>query len=187
MWRNWASERWKNQAIQNHTANDRKNCESDQSLLNSSFIHSLSVCPFSALWGKLHIEGLPKWLSGKEPTCQCRRCGFDPWVGKIPWKRKWQATPVFLPGKSHGQRSLVGYRPWGRKRVRHTKQLNNDNNDKSYLDPEWMLPWAGLNESRVAHGMRLVQSCWADPGNLALLLGLTVEGQKQHLSGTHAV
>ena len=39
--------------------------------------------------------------------------GFDPWVGKIPWRRKWQSTPVLLPGKSHGQSSLVGYSPWG--------------------------------------------------------------------------
>ena len=54
-----------------------------------------------------------------------RRCGFDPWVGKIPWRRKWQPIPVFLPGKSHEQRSLAGYSPWVRKRVRHelaTKQ-----------------------------------------------------------------
>ena len=51
---------------------------------------------------------LPRWLSGKEPTCQFRRHEFDPWVRKIPWSRKWQSTPVFLPGKSHGQR-LVGY------------------------------------------------------------------------------
>ena len=56
--------------------------------------------------------------SGKEPGCQCRRCkksGFDPWIGKIPWRRVWQPTPVFLPGESHGQRSLAGYSPWGRK------------------------------------------------------------------------
>ena len=44
--------------------------------------------------------GLPRWLNGKEPTRQCKRCGLDPWVGKIPWKREWQPTPVFLPGKS---------------------------------------------------------------------------------------
>ena len=43
---------------------------------------------------------------------------FDPWVGKIPWRRAWQPTPVFLPGESHGQRSLVGCRPWGH-RVGH--------------------------------------------------------------------
>ena len=50
--------------------------------------------------------------SGKEPLFQCRRCkrcGFYPWVGKIPWRRKWQPAVVFLPGESHGQRSLVGY------------------------------------------------------------------------------
>ena len=45
----------------------------------------------------------------KESTCQCRRCGFDPWVAKVLWRRKWKPTPVFLPGESHGQRSLVGY------------------------------------------------------------------------------
>ena len=52
--------------------------------------------------------------SGKEPACQCRRLkklGFDPWVRKIPWKWRWQSNPVFLPGGSHGQRSLVGYSP----------------------------------------------------------------------------
>ena len=57
----------------------------------------------------------PGGASGKEPACQCRRhkrCGFDPWVGKIPWRRSWQPTPVFLPGESHGQRSLAGYGPW---------------------------------------------------------------------------
>ena len=60
--------------------------------------------------------GLPRWHSGKESTCQYRRRkkpGFDPWMEKIPWKRKWQPTPVFLPGKSRGHRSLVGYGPWG--------------------------------------------------------------------------
>ena len=51
--------------------------------------------------------GLPWWFSGKESTCQCRRREFDPWVRKIPWRRKWQPTPVLLPGRSHGQRSLA--------------------------------------------------------------------------------
>ena len=58
-------------------------------------------------------------LSGKESACQCKIPGFDPWVRKIPWRRVWVPTPVFLPGKSHGQRSLVGYSPWGHKRVGH--------------------------------------------------------------------
>ena len=58
-----------------------------------------------------------KWFSDKESACQRRRCGLDPWVGKIPWRREWQLTPVSLLEKSDGQRSLVGYSPWGRKRV----------------------------------------------------------------------
>ena len=62
--------------------------------------------------------GFPGGASGKEFTCQFRRhkkCGFDPWVRNIPWSRKWQPTPVFLPRKFHRQRSLVGYNPWSRK------------------------------------------------------------------------
>jgi len=62
-----------------------------------------------------HRNGLPTWLSGKEYAYKCRRLGFDPWVGKILRGRKWQPTPVFLPWKSRGQRSLVGYSPWGHK------------------------------------------------------------------------
>ena len=46
---------------------------------------------------------------------QCKRSGFDPWVWKIPRRREWQPTPVFLPGEFHGQRSLAGYSPWGLK------------------------------------------------------------------------
>jgi len=59
---------------------------------------------------------LPRWLSGKESTCQCRRhsrCGFDPLIEKIPRRRKVATTPVFFPGKLLGQRSLVGCSPWG--------------------------------------------------------------------------
>ena len=51
----------------------------------------------------------------KESACQCRRPGFNLWVRKITWRRKWQPSSVFLPGKSHGQRHLVGYSPWGHK------------------------------------------------------------------------
>ena len=64
------------------------------------------------------LLGFPGGTSVKDPTCQCRRykrCGFDPQVGKIPWQRAWQPTPIFLPGEFHGQRSLVGYSPWGHK------------------------------------------------------------------------
>ena len=72
----------------------------------------------------LHIQrkGLP---SGKEPACQCRRQkrrGYDPWVRKFPWRRAWLLTTVFLPGESHGQRSLGGYSPKGRKALDTTEQ-----------------------------------------------------------------
>ena len=63
------------------------------------------------------LLGFPDGASGKEPACQCRRHKrhrFDSWVGKIPWRRALQPTPVFLPGESRGQRSLVGYSTWGR-------------------------------------------------------------------------
>ena len=67
---------------------------------------------------------------------QCRRRGFDPWVGKIPWRRKWQSTPVLLPGKSHGQRSLVGYNPWGPKELDTTEWLHFTFRDNAG-DPSW--------------------------------------------------
>ena len=70
------------------------------------------------------MYGLPSGASGKELACQCRRHrrhGFDSWVGKIPWRRTWQPSLVFLPGKSHGQTRLVGYSPWGRKELAMTE------------------------------------------------------------------
>ena len=57
----------------------------------------------------------------KKILLQCRRCWFESWVGKIPWRRGWQPTPVFLPGESHGQRSVAGYSPWGGKELDMTK------------------------------------------------------------------
>ena len=67
--------------------------------------------------------GLPRWLRCKESASKCRRPGFSPWVGKIPWRREWQPTPVFLPGEFHRQRNLVGYIPWGSKESDTTEQL----------------------------------------------------------------
>ena len=63
----------------------------------------------------LFLLGLPRWLSGKGSTCQCRKHRFNPWVRRIPWRREWLSTPLFLPGESHGQRTLVGYSPWSHK------------------------------------------------------------------------
>ena len=77
--------------------------------------HCCLICSFPKTGGGLH-----HWLSDKESTYQARRCVFNPQSGKIPWRRKWQPIPVFLPGKFHGQngqRSLAGYSPWGLKRA----------------------------------------------------------------------
>ena len=62
--------------------------------------------------GLIVVPRLPRWLSGKEPTSQYWRRMFDCWVRKISWRRKWQPTPVFLHGKSHGLRGLEGYSTW---------------------------------------------------------------------------
>ena len=59
--------------------------------------------------------GFPGGSTSNKHTCQCRRHKFDPWIRKIHWRRKWQSTPVFLPGKFHGHRSLVDFSPWGHK------------------------------------------------------------------------
>ena len=71
-----------------------------------------------------HIFDFPGGLDSKVSCLQCRRPGFDPWVGKILWRRKWQPTPVLLPGKSHGQRNVVGYCPRGRKELDMTERLH---------------------------------------------------------------
>ena len=70
----------------------------------------------SRLWlsprQQMTLCSLLRGVSGKEYACQCRRRGFDHCIRKIPWSGKWQPTPVFLPGESHGQRSLMGYCLW---------------------------------------------------------------------------
>ena len=71
------------------------------------------------------LGGLPDGSNGKASACSCRRPGIHPWVGKIPWRRQWQPTPVLLPGKSHVRRSLVGYSPWGHKVSGTTERLHS--------------------------------------------------------------
>ena len=77
-------------------------------------VHFASMSEASSFPNVLSQTGFPWWHSGKESACQCRRCKrlrFDPWVKKIPWRRKWQTTPVFLPGEFHGQKMLVDDSP----------------------------------------------------------------------------
>ena len=86
-----------------------------------------------------HLPGLPWWLSCKRIHLQSRRPGFNPWLRKIPRRRKWQPTPVLLPGKSHGQRSLVGYSLWGLKRVVHN--LANKQPPPWHLQSNTRIKW----------------------------------------------
>ena len=74
------------------------------------------------------LVGVPRWFSRQRIRLRCRRhrrCRLDLWVGKIPWRRKWQPTPVFLTEKSHGQRNPAGYSPWGRKKSDTTERLSS--------------------------------------------------------------
>ena len=83
-------------------------------------LNDLNLNFYISMHFKNKIFTIPGGPSDKESTCQCRRCkrwGFDPWVSKISWTRKWHPTLVLLPGKFHGQRSLVGYTPWDLKEL----------------------------------------------------------------------
>ena len=84
---------------------------------------------------------------------QCGRPRFDSWVGKIPWRRKWQPTPILWPGKFHGRRSPVGYSPWGHKELDTTERLHFTADKKLGLSrwggfaPGWISP-GGSSEAR---------------------------------------
>ena len=91
--------------------------------------------PFLPLLPEIELQPEQKLFNEKPQTetllidaasicLQGGRPGFNPWVGKIPWRRKWQPTPVFLPGESHGRRSLVGYSPWVSKESDTTERLH---------------------------------------------------------------
>ena len=99
----------------------RQEYQSRLSFYSPGNLPNPGIEPVSPAW---QVNSLPLSHQGS-PHLQCRRREFDPWVGKMRWGRKWQPTPVFLSRKSHGQRSLAGYSPWGHKRVKHdlvTKQ-----------------------------------------------------------------
>ena len=95
----------------------------------------------------------PGGSAGKEIRLQCRRSRFDPWLGKIPWRREWLSTPVFLPGEFYGQRSLAGYRPWGHEEsdmteaTKHMKYTNSKS-----------LVWLGF---RCIHTHTKVPNSWS--------------------------
>ena len=99
-------------------------------LFSIVFSYFFSCNEHTLLLSKKHIYikwyayiGASLWLRWSRICLQCRRPWFDPWIRKIPWRRKWPPTPVLLPGESHGQRSLEGYRPWGRQESDTTEWL----------------------------------------------------------------
>ena len=91
-------------------------------------IKLLFLLEFGYIFGKEYFSyWLPKWLSGKESACKCRRPWrhwFDPWVRKIPWRREWQPPPVFVPGKSHGQGAWRTTVHGGHKELDMTERLS---------------------------------------------------------------
>ena len=93
-----------------------------------------------------------KWLCGKEPACQCRRCDFDPWVGEIPWRRKWRPSPVLLLGKSHEQKSLVGSSPWDHKRVGY--YLATEQQQQIFHFTCFIIQWLTLNSTSLPQQKR---------------------------------
>ena len=106
---------WSWEVVEDQTRKDPAENGNETSL--NSFRQGQDTIKFFILkWSSQGIWGFRGGASGKEPTCQSRRSkrhGFSPWVRKIPWRRAWQPTPVFLLRESHRQRSLVGYSPWG--------------------------------------------------------------------------
>ena len=86
-------------------------------MLTLRFLARVKALVASQLKAFLLVQRIKRLPAKQDP-------GFDPWVGKIPWRRKWQPTPVFLLGESHGQRSLAGYSPRGRKESNTTERLH---------------------------------------------------------------
>ena len=96
---------------------------------------------------EVSLGGFPGGAIGKEPPCRCRRykrCGFDPWVEKIPWRRRWQPTQVFLHGESHGQRSLVSYSPLGHKESDTSEGTWHTPMAVSLLLSNWSIKWLAI-------------------------------------------
>ena len=122
--------------------------------LGSSCFSLLSFCCSYCSWGSqgrntevvchsIMDKWLPWWLREVRHLPTMQETGFNPWVRKISWRRKWQPTPVFLPGKSHGQRHLVGYSPW---------KTNKDS-----VVMQIRLFWIAFHPAGIAHTQLLLQ------------------------------
>ena len=95
----------------------------------AAFILKVEPNGFAGEWGTSQVA-----LVVENPPADAgdMRCGFDPWVRKISWRRSWKPTPVFLPGESHGQRSLVDYNSWGRKESDMAEHAENQTTVGTY-------------------------------------------------------
>ena len=129
---------------------ETRNLLINQNTLSGLYIDNKSILLCShtqeSFWYLLDwIWGFPGGPSDKEPTCQCRRhkrCGFNPWVGKILWRR--QPTLVFLPEGSHGQRSLVGHSPYSHKKLDWTRATQHRLNwirENFFGNASWRWEW----------------------------------------------
>ena len=105
----------------------------------------------------LKSKGLLAGIQNEGLCLQCGRPKFNPWVGKISWRRKWQPTPVFLLGKFRGQRSRVGYSPWGRKESDTTEQLHFHFHTKIASGSLW---WWKSSLSWLWYGYTKIYSGW---------------------------
>ena len=138
---------------------------------NLMFHQSASSLSFSGTCVSFHqVIGFPRWLNGKESACQswrCKRLRFSSSIEKIPQRRAWHSTPVFLPGEFHGQRSLVGYSPWGFKRLGHnlvTKRQQQYNYHTFLLLSCFPGSSAGKESTFNVGGLGLIPGLGISPG-----------------------
>ena len=122
------------------------------------------VGPGSALGS---ASGLPRLLRRWRICLQCRRLGFDPWVGKVPWQRERQPAPGFLPGESHGQRSLVSCSPWGRKETGLSNQQAHFHFRRFWCSPKY----------KHHQFRRVKKSCPEPVSSLNYLMSVTQAGR----------
>ena len=117
----------------------------------------------------------PGGSDGQSVCLQCGRPGFDPWVGKIPWRRKWQPTPVLLPGKSHRWRSLVSYSPWGH---RQCYSISKTTASALLTTPKPLTGWITNKQSEILQKMRI-------PDHLTCLLRNLYAGHEATIRTRH--
>ena len=121
-------------------------------LILLSLLIKLSAKPPPTLWNLApNPERIPWWLRWWRICLQCTRPGFNQWIGKIPWRREWKPTPVFLPGKSHAQRSQVGYSPWGLKESDMTEWLILNPANRSFMNSGQCLSPVIKHPQRTVH------------------------------------